>query len=809
MKKLKTAAVAGSVAVLVSIAGNAADNYDSYVHLKVTDTTSKSSFFDNTLGHWQKKNAEGEFQIEAEGPHPGDKYYVPKDMILTTSNVTATAGNPIEYVFAGDELAVAERFQLILKRSSPAADDATVRIDNLVLLPGGHIYNANEKAASVSGACTVLGTSGNPSYWYNWTKNGRPILKSSLIGSPSSVFLFKNRDQVSEGKRTIFNYSGDASAFYGTMRLIGSCSQLTASTPGGLFLPGGVEIQDGAIFDVLAGSTATIGNLKSNGGVISLGVDNANSQYAKLVVTNSIATNGKPIPIIYSRNFKTDAETCELLKLSPNAGYTLAVDDFVVSNCSVSVERLANYPEAFLPNISLAVAEDEDGSRTLCASHRKIVYVDKLDLNEEDSLFLAENKTHWSDDSEISPENDYYIGVGDKGSYVPGGETVFGGRSLTLCDTGLLYFRDGADFTVPDFRWVACPGEPSQIQSWNGSSTVRGKVTLPHVDGGIFNVHMWNGGKRRYLFTIASELYGDGVLALKSNSTALGDPRAYYAITGLNTNFAGKIYVFHEAFGGSNKDAYEADPDMYCVTLSVSDSRNLGGSMASFAPDALLLSSHSLLETSGSLTFDESTRGWSIKGVGRIRVESGETLTITNKQITYSGEFRKEGAGVLKLGGTAKFTDGAADIPLAGTNILSIAEGDLMPADAMAFDGLEVRFAAGTKLLLDVEAEGDLAKYGMYNVKWNTPFKVDGNAALPVGFVHPDGFDAETSCRIAVMTVSPEVAERLDAEDFAVNKPNGMKAVISKMENTDEEGNVVSVTFVCDLIPCGFVITFR
>ena len=51
--------------------------------------------------------------------------------------------------------------------------------------------------------------------------------------------------------------------------------------------------------------------------------------------------------------------------------------------------------------------------------------------------------------------------------------------------------------------------------------------------------------------------------------------------------------------------------------------------------------------------------------------------------------------------------------------------------------------------------------------------------------------------------------ERFDAEDFAVNKPNGMKAVISKMENTDEEGNVVSVTFVCDLIPCGFVITFR
>jgi hypothetical protein len=248
---------------------------------------------------------------------------------------------------------------------------------------------------------------------------------------------------------------------------------------------------------------------------------------------------------------------------------------------------------------------------------------------------------------------------------------------------------------------------------------------------------------------------------------------------------------------------------MYCVTLSVSDSRNLGGPMASFAPDALLLSSHSLLETSGSLTFDEPTRGWSIKGVGRIRVESGETLTITNKQITYSGEFRKEGAGVLKLGGTVKFTEDAADLPLVGTNILSIAEGALMPVDAMAFDGLEVRFAAGAKLMLDLSATGDLAKYGMYNMKWDNPVVVDGGAALPVHLKLPENFDKDAKYSFGVITVNPVAAAGIDADEIAVKVPTGMKASISKVENADENGNVVSVTYVCSLSRAAFVVVVR
>ena len=105
------ASLAASVAVLYG------DSYDSYVHLKAKETALDPSFFGNASGHWQKKNAEGVFEAEAEGPHAGEKYYVPSGSFLATSNVTASANAPVEYVFGGDELAVAGRFYEILKRS--------------------------------------------------------------------------------------------------------------------------------------------------------------------------------------------------------------------------------------------------------------------------------------------------------------------------------------------------------------------------------------------------------------------------------------------------------------------------------------------------------------------------------------------------------------------------------------------------------------------------------------------------------------------------------------------------------------------
>ena len=794
----KSAVCACTLLAVVPYALNAAA-YDDYVQLRVSDEGGvSSSFVDNDAGHWQKKDGDGTFVVEAEGPHPGEKYYVPSKNILMTPSGTGAAGNPFELEFEGDELAVAGRLWWVPQRSSTSADDATVTIGNLVLLPGGYIYIANGKSAALGGVCTVKGTSSNPSYWRVGKTGGNPLIHAALKGDSTSVFRFYSHDASFTGKLT---YDGDASAFFGTLRVDAPLLQLIVRTPGGLDFPGTIELKNGATLNVPRGHTARIGNLVSdNGSVVLLNSDN--SALARIVATNDVSASGGSIAI-NPGVFYVEAETRPLVTLTPDAPGTLSVDDFVLTNwTAAAATKLSDSPNAL--NLTLVVENGADGSRTLAASHRKIVYNNAAEGNASQSCFLPENASHWSDGGPISPENDYYVGVA-KAAYTPSGTVVFDGGSLTVCGENELCFNASCNLTVADFRWVANDVVKNKIATWGSQFTVFGKVTVVEVPGGTFRIDGWNSST----FTIASELEGGGTLGLTSNAAASKDTRSFYALTGLNTNFAGRIHVFHDAFTGTNKDTFNQHPDEYCVTLTVSDSRNLGGPLKAFAADGILLANHSLLKATGSLTFSEPTRGWSICDVGRVEVTEGETLAITNTQITYAGEFRKEGAGTLKLGGTARFTEDALETPIAGTNVLAIAEGALMPADTTGCDGLAITFAAGTKLLLDASATGDLKTHGLYDVKWDTPITVADGAALPVAFALPEGFDSRTACRFGICTMNTTAAGTMDADDFAVKAPSGMKAVVSKVENRDSGDNVVSCTFACDLVPCGFIISVR
>jgi len=806
MKRLMISALVVSIAAAAEVT---AVEYDDYVWLTETDDAKSSSFFNNSNGRWKKKDQDGSWVAEQQGPHAGERYYIPSNKItLFTSNLTENA----EYVFAGDELAVGYRLQIALKRSASSADDAAnVRIDNLVLLENGHIYSSSDTPASVSGKCTVKGTSKNQSSWFNAVKGGGTlILKSKLCGEKNACFKVRGRTDDDRGK-VVLKYLGDASEYYGTMLLDTKYNQLTAATPGGLTLAGTVDISNGAVFHVLAGNAATIGNLVSDGGVISLEADNDNSLYATLVITNNVNLNSKQVTIDWPMAFNMhNDEKCEMLRLAPNSPAVISANDFVLTNYFLVADDLLQVcTNSLRVNLSLLVDELEDGSRVLYASHRKSVYNDENDSDGDGSLFLSGNKSCWSDDSEISSANDYYIvKSGDNGN-APKNAYEFRGASLTICETGNMNFSQAAQFTVPDFRWVASPNGRMQIKTWNCSSEVRGKVTLPKVEGKRFSVQMWNGGDSRNCFTIASDLYGEGTLGFTSRVDVKNDARSFYRLSGKNSNFAGCIHLFRNAFSGSNKEVFEANPDKYCVTLSVSDSDSLGGAMPAFNQSALLLANHSLLKTEGSLVFDEPTRGWSINGIGRVRVDAGETLVVTNKQITYSGEFRKEGEGLLKLGGTARFTDAALETPLEGTNVLSVAAGSVMPTDVTAFDGLEVRFAAGTKLVLNPLQGGDISKYGMYNVKWDNPVVVAGDAALPVHLSLPENFDKEAKYSFGVITVNPAAAADIDVNDIAVKAPKGTKASVSKEENVDENGVVTSVTYVCTLSRAAFVMVIR
>lgn len=788
-------------ALLAAASSAMADTYDDYVQLRVSDDAGvSSSFVDNDAGHWQKKDGDGTFVVETEGPHPGERYYVPSSKVLMLPSVAGSAANPIECVFGGDELALQHRLWLAVARSSASATDAVVRIGNLRLLPNGHLYHAGNYPAILAGTCTVEGTASLPSFWQSNAKSGgSAVVSSKFLGDENAVFGFMGL--ISGGNLAIFTHDGDASGYFGTI-IVGFNStapvQLNLATEGGFTMPGTIRLSDGGKLRVPANLTATIGNLDSAGGTLALEGGTTGSSVGRLVVTNGFTgTSAIPVSLLYT--LSTEEETLPLVTFSGGARDLLSSDAFAVSTDGIQVlePALLNCLAACKANLSLAVTNAADGlSRTLAVSHRRMVW------QTGGTPFAADGAASWSDNGAGDPSTaDYYLISGTTGS---SGSYTFGGASLSLCG-GSITFKNSTQLHVDDFVWV--PG--AVIQTYNQNHTISGKIRILDVPGKTFTVTMWNGGESKHAFTIASEMSGGGSLTLTSGTSSSQDTRAFYVLSGFNTNFSGRLAVTHGAFGGSNAATYNADPDKYCVTLTVSDARNIGGAMSSFDAAGLTLGAHSLLKVVGSAVFDEPTRGWFIDGVGRINVAEGETVTMTNLQITYSGEFRKEGAGTLKLGGTARFTEDALETPLAGTNVLAIAAGALTPTDTTCCDGLAITFAAGTKLLLDASATGDLKTHGLYDVKWDAPITVADGAALPVAFALPEGFDNKACHRFGICTVSTTAAGTMDAGDFAVKAPSGMKAVVSKVENRDSGNNIVSCTFMCNLVPRGFSVSIR
>jgi len=476
-----------------------------------------------------------------------------------------------------------------------------------------------------------------------------------------------------------------------------------------------------------------------------------------------------------------------LITLKAGASGDLSADDFdVTSTYTVAEETGLTACPSCLYLRYVVETDSETGDKTLCATHRRIVY-----LKNEGSAFLDVNKELWSDGETINATNDYY--VIDKQIYtIDDTGYVFPGASLTV----RYRIRGSSTMTmsISDLRIVgynAISVYQKNMLTFKDGTITTIKDTVP------FQFQCYNGGG-----VLSSEVRGDGDIAFRGRNNYEDTMYIQYVLSNLNTNFTGNIRAYRVLpFEG---DGVGHDPTNECVSIAVSDQRNLGGAKDEFDAEALSLEALSVLDVDGSVTFDEPTRGWSIKGQGRIDVEEGATVTVTNKQITYSGEFMKEGAGLLALGGTAKFTEEQSDTPLAGTNLLSVLEGSLMPLSTNAFDGLAINFAAGTGLVLDAAATGDMKTYGLYDVKWDSPITVAGDAALPVSFRLPPDFNPKKTVTYGICTVSEAAANSIEVADFAVTAPGGMSAQVTKGAAVDGK-----VTFSCALSRSGFVFIVR
>ena len=344
------------------------------------------------------------------------------------------------------------------------------------------------------------------------------------------------------------------------------------------------------------------------------------------------------------------------------------------------------------------------------------------------------------------------------------------GSRLLLCsrDTTFGLLALNANVTVP----LALNGVPTFLR---GTIRLRGSSeTYPQVFQAYF----------QGLNTIAAEVVGPGTLHVTGRSGS-GKPYGDIEFTALNTNFTGRIKVCSKVNNqAASEDSYRHE------RVFVTDARNLGGPLAAFKADALELADYSVLQPRNDVDLNVANRGVTITDNACFAVPEGVTLAVSN-DITYNGELKKTGAGVLSLNGRARAGGSAAS--------LKVAEGFLSVGSTNALDGVEVTFADGAYLLVNPKADGDVAACGAVDMS-SAPF----GGALPVAFLLPEPGEDDTCFynAVAVCTVANQAAA--DSLAVTAKRIDGFRTTFSRRPNADG-----TVTILATVGPDGLSIIIR
>ena len=347
----------------------------------------------------------------------------------------------------------------------------------------------------------------------------------------------------------------------------------------------------------------------------------------------------------------------------------------------------------------------------------------------------------------------------------------------------------------------------SYVLQHNCSGTLGGRIVMP--DSNYASICVYN----TLSLNIAADIVGSSRIVMDGYHSSTSGRSGYTELTGDNSRFFGTITV------GQHRDPLTV-ADIKFQTLYVSDPAKLGAPLSAFNAKALVLKRLGRLRARGSVTLADTTRGVFIgtdggpgsggeaasKGTaseGQVYADADETLAILS-QLTLNGRLHKYGAGTLALGGPLKFGNAESDEPLANSNLLAVAQGFVKPLAADSFNGMEMTFAAGTGIKLDIDPQdADLRTYGLRNTKAVTPFVAPASGKIPVSFDVPEGFRPQDQFQIGLATVPTAVAESVRGM-LEVKRPK-IRCALSISVVPDGDDATILATFK----PVGFVVSFR
>ena len=762
-------AVAGGLA----FAADTTD-YSSYVRFVRVETHEKEYGFGRNAA-WSDSDA----------PSSGKKYYVPSDKVIASMY---SGSDPL--TFAGGELAIAGGFLHARTASKTTVVPVLAFCDGSYFTFGADEVNAGR--GDFVSPCCIIRSSVEPAQFRFPTetaKSSRPKLLLDVHGEADAEFAFVN---TGDGTSAIgFNFSGALTNYSGTVTIAnGACPQLSLAEN---VVPATLKVRDGGILDMsLMPADLTVGTLAwEDGGILSFPVATAGA--AKIVVTNALAASGSPRLRITGHT--VGAGTPPVYSIMTLAGP--AAENVPELSC------IAGMPVAgSLPRWQVVVTDNADGTKTVSVTHKEIVTLVKeySSTTTKYSALYEGNESYWSNEKFPDSGYDYYITLDML--WYSGGPVSFKGDSLTIAGEKTLRCARTGTVTVSDLN--LCAGSVWMFLGANASS-LNGEITI-WPGASPAKISGYNGNT----LTVNAPIAGTGDLDLTMR-TGVSKPGITYSLAGDNSEFSGKIRIVTPVYAGTA--SYPAVPDVdngYYTKVRIKDGNSLGGAYAgSDGWRAVTLEGKSRLIVDNDVTLDESTRGFFVSGTGYVQVAEGATLAL-ECPFAVGGELVKLGTGKMSLGGPISFTDGNSVVaPAQGMNRLSVSQGSLEVASTNSCNGLAISFAEGTGLELDVSDEA-VAGYGLYNVAWDAPIGLaEGMDALPVKFNLPSGFDFSVSHRLGVCTLNPTAAAAFTPRSFSVARIPKVSASVVREENRDEDGNLVSVTFVCELAPKGFAVIVK
>lgn len=710
--------------------------------------------------------------------------------------------------FVGKRLVIEDGW-LLHETAGTATDPKRTyfRNDGLFLQKGGWYYNGGfaDRTITVEGAVTVESPAEKPFTLAAMYDNNSFVLNGPLKSAENAVFQIGvgtdyNKNELAKGNFSV-TLAGDCTNYFGGIAVTSVYDNASSSYGCKLTLDtsvfsGSLSFAPGTVFAVSDSlQKKTIGSLSLNGRALL-----AMSNRFPLAVTNSFSIIDGPLPLevsVSEERVPTDsAETNRVAILEYPATSGIGLDDF---------RPYAAGNDMIMASFAGLEISEADGKCTVSAVLAPVVKQtvrDEANNNyqgvEASSLF-EQVPAHWSDGFNVHEGANYLVSKIDGGNTVlltPGKQKesyVFPGESLTIgAGCQIRHFNDSLYVKKMNFR--------SGSYMFVGNSA-GGVVTgdVVNVESGEVKFSAYTGCKVR----IDSEIRGRaniwfGQIGGESN------PQAFNEFTRLNTNFFGSIYV---------RQVIPPDLERKFQTLYVSDERNLGGRLGTFNYTALLLENMSRLRTRKSFELTENmNRGVYVNGVGRFYADEGMKMGM-NAVLTMNGLLRKEGSGVLSMGGRVKFFSSAkvpGDEPRANSNLFEVVEGAVEVTKAHSIDGLETTFRSGTKLVLCANRDdGELTDLGIVNAKIDVPFVLDETLAgrLPIAIKFADGYAPVTGEEIGLLTVSSAAADAVQAmlpKMFWTSEKGVAAEVFRRDSNAD-----TTVTFAVRLRRYGFRFVVR